>query len=106
VYGLTAYCLIQKARGGFSGAGFSLATMKDMPVICPAFLIILRGDCGAPGAAEITSARQRPPMPGATAAETMLGRSDRLVFYFDALSTADKSTQSAQIAMRTGAQFA
>ena len=25
---LTAYCLIQKARGGFSGAGLILATMK------------------------------------------------------------------------------
>ena len=28
VYGLTAYRLIQKARGGFSGAGLILATMK------------------------------------------------------------------------------
>jgi hypothetical protein len=28
VYGLTAYRLIQKARGGFFGAGFILATMK------------------------------------------------------------------------------
>jgi hypothetical protein len=28
VYCLTAYCLIQKARGGFSGAGLILATMK------------------------------------------------------------------------------
>ena len=28
VYGLTAYCLIQKARGGFSGTGLILATMK------------------------------------------------------------------------------
>jgi hypothetical protein len=28
VYCLTAYCLIQKARGGFSGAGLFLATMK------------------------------------------------------------------------------
>jgi hypothetical protein len=28
VYGLTAYYRIQKARGGFSGAGFILATMK------------------------------------------------------------------------------
>jgi hypothetical protein len=28
VYCLTAYCRIQKARGGFSGAGLSLATMK------------------------------------------------------------------------------
>ncbi len=27
-YGLTAYCLIQKARGGFSGTGLILATMK------------------------------------------------------------------------------
>ena len=27
-YGLTAYCPIQKARGGFSGAGLILATMK------------------------------------------------------------------------------
>ena len=27
-YCLTAYCLIQKARGGFSGAGLILATMK------------------------------------------------------------------------------
>jgi hypothetical protein len=25
---LTAYCLIEKARGGFSGAGLILATMK------------------------------------------------------------------------------
>jgi hypothetical protein len=25
---LTAYCAIQKARGGFSGAGVILATMK------------------------------------------------------------------------------
>jgi hypothetical protein len=28
VVGLTAYCLIQKARSGFSGAGSILATMK------------------------------------------------------------------------------
>jgi len=28
LYGLTAYRLIQKARGGFSGAGLILATMK------------------------------------------------------------------------------
>jgi hypothetical protein len=28
VYCLTVYCLIQKARGGFSGAGLILATMK------------------------------------------------------------------------------
>jgi hypothetical protein len=28
VYYLTAYCLIQKARSGFSGAGLILATMK------------------------------------------------------------------------------
>ena len=28
VYCLTAYCLIQKARSGFSGAGLILATMK------------------------------------------------------------------------------
>jgi hypothetical protein len=27
-YSLTAYCLIQKARSGFSGAGLILATMK------------------------------------------------------------------------------
>ena len=27
-HGLTAYCPIQKARGGFSGAGSILATMK------------------------------------------------------------------------------
>jgi hypothetical protein len=31
VYSLTAYCLIQKARSGFSGAGLIRATMK----ICP-----------------------------------------------------------------------
>ena len=29
VHGLTAYCLIQKARGGFSGAGLILATLKS-----------------------------------------------------------------------------
>jgi hypothetical protein len=28
VYCLTAHCQIQKARGGFSGAGSSLATIK------------------------------------------------------------------------------
>jgi hypothetical protein len=28
VYGLTTYRLIQKARGGFSGAGLILATVK------------------------------------------------------------------------------
>ena len=33
VYGLTAYCRIQKARGGFSGAGLIRATMK----ICRGF---------------------------------------------------------------------
>jgi hypothetical protein len=27
-YRLTAYCLIEKARGGYSGAGLILATMK------------------------------------------------------------------------------
>jgi hypothetical protein len=34
VYCLTAYCLIEKARGGFSGAGLILATMNyagDLP---------------------------------------------------------------------------
>ena len=40
VYCLTAYCLIQKARGGFSGAGSSLCYDERMPVICPARQII------------------------------------------------------------------
>jgi hypothetical protein len=34
------YCPNQKARSGFSGAGFNFCDDEDMPVICPTCQII------------------------------------------------------------------
>jgi hypothetical protein len=43
--------------------GLNSCDDEDMPVICPTCQIIWRGDCGATGAAEITTVRQCPSLP-------------------------------------------
>jgi hypothetical protein len=42
-YGLTAYCPIQKARGGFFRRGLNSCDDEDMPVICPTCQNVFRG---------------------------------------------------------------
>jgi hypothetical protein len=52
VHGLTAHRLIQKSPQRIFRRGPNSCDDEDMPVICPACKIILRGDCRVPGTAE------------------------------------------------------